>query len=155
MIIIEDTRNQIGKHKNIHQEFERMGIKLVRTKLLVGDYSRLDNMLTVIDTKRDYVELAMDICGKQHKRFRMECLVAQTNEIRLVILVEENKPVQEWVSPKRRNGTKLTQVNGITLGKAMNTMHERYGVEFMYCDKTETAKKIIEILGGINETKNT
>lgn len=148
MIIIEDTRNQIGKHKNIKQGFDEESVVVIRSKLFVGDYARIDNMMTAIDTKKDYVELAMDICGKQHERFRLECIKAQFAGIHLIILVEENKPVQEWVSPKRRNGTTLTQVNGITLGKAMNTMHERYGVEFMYCDKKDTAKKIIEILGG-------
>ena len=148
MIIIEDTRNKIGKHKNIIQGFDEERIVLIRSKLFVGDYARIDDMTTTIDVKQNWVELAMDVCGKQHERFRMECIKAQSAGIRLIILVEENKPVEQWSSPKRRNGIKLTQVNGITLGKAMNTMHERYGVEFMYCDKKDTAKKIIDILSG-------
>ena len=155
MIIIQDTREKATKKGHILNEFYNMGIKVYRSKLCVGDYVIANKQNASVDVKQNWLELAMCICGKQHTRFRFECLRAQDMGIRLVILVEENKPVQEWVSPKRRNGTKLTQVNGITLGKAMNTMQERYGVEFMYCDKKDTARKIIEILGGINETKNT
>lgn len=148
MILIEDTRNQIGKHKKLNDEFNKLGVPVVRNKLYVGDYARMDNLTTCIDTKKDWVELAGNICGKQHERFRAECIRAKDADIRLVILVEEETPIEQWKSPRKRNGRLISQVSNIVLSKAMKTMTEKYGVEFRNCNKEDTAKIIIELLGG-------
>lgn len=153
MILIEDTRNQVGKHKILNNEFNKLGVAVVRNKLYVGDYSRIDDMTTCIDTKKDWVELAGNICGKQHERFRDECLRARNAQIRLIILVEEEIPIDEWKSPRKRNGGLISHTSNTVLKKAMNTMTEKYGVEFMNCAKTETAKTILKILGGQDGTQ--
>lgn len=153
MILIEDTRNQVGKHKILNNEFNKLGVAVVRNKLYVGDYSRIDDMTTCIDTKKDWVELAGNICGKQHERFRDECLRARDAQIRLIILVEEEIPIDEWKSPRKRNGGLISHTSNMVLKKAMNTMTEKYGVEFMNCAKTETAKTILKILGGQDGTQ--
>ena len=150
MIVVEDTRNQIGKHKEINAMLNLLGYKVVRNKLFVGDYSRLDNMTVCIDTKQDWVELAGNICGKQHERFRNECIRAQNAEIKLIILVEEDLSIEAWKSPRKRNGSLISHVSNTVLQKAMQTMTAKYGVEFMNCNKRDTAAKIIEILGGID-----
>ena len=41
-----------------------------------------------VDTKKDIQELVGDICGKQHARFRDECILAQNNGIKLYVLVQ-------------------------------------------------------------------
>lgn len=151
MKIVEDTRNQTGKHKNIREYFEGRLMPIIRTKLLVGDYSRLDNMTVCIDTKKDYVELAGNICGKQHERFRKECIKAQENGIKLIVLVEEDRPPEQWFYPRKRNGKAVCNVSGVVLAKCMKTMHEKYGVVFDYCDKEYTGQKIFEILGGTEQ----
>lgn len=147
MILIEDTRNKIDKHRCKRQCFENLGHQVVRTKLLVGDYSLLHNQTICIDTKQDWVEVANNICGKSHERFRAECIKAKTCGIRLVILVEDKTPVTEWKSPLKRNKTPYTQVSGITLAKIIDTMHQKYGVEFINCAKGESAEIILKILG--------
>ena len=38
MILLEDTRNQINKHKNIHKYSKENDIEIIRNKLIVGDY---------------------------------------------------------------------------------------------------------------------
>jgi ribosome-associated protein len=148
MILIEDTRNQIGKHKILNDEFNKLGVAVVRNKLYVGDYSRMDNMTTCIDTKKDWLELAGNICGKQHERFRNECLRARDAQIRLIILVEEEIPIEEWKPPRKRNGGLISHTSNIVLSKAMKTMTEKYGVEFIHCGKDKTAEIILKILGG-------
>lgn len=148
MILIEDTRNQIGKHKTLNDQLNSMGVAVVRNKLYVGDYARIDNLTTCIDTKKDWVEVAGNICGKQHDRFRAECIRAKDAGIRLVILVEEEIPIEQWKSPKKRNGGLISHVSSEVLSKAMKTMTEKYGVEFIHCDKQDTAKTIIKLLGG-------
>lgn len=146
MIIIEDSRNQKDKHKNINEWFEKNGIQVVRTKLFIGDYARIDNLTICIDTKKDVLEIAGNICGSQHERFRNECLRAQQCGIKLIILIEELYDLDIWVSPKNKKGKALSKVNGKTLKKAMNTMSQKYGVEFIFCDKNQTAEKIYKIL---------
>ncbi len=86
MILFEDTRNQIGKHKRLNADLEKLGHTVERTKLYVGDYADASNMKVYVDTKKDWVELAGNICGKQHERFRNECLRAQNMGYKLVFL---------------------------------------------------------------------
>lgn len=148
-MIIVDTRQQAGKNAKKEADFARLGVQTVRSKLIVGDYARLDNLTVAVDTKKDFVELAGNICGGQHERFRAECELARKCGIRLVVLVEEVPPRGDlalWQSPKTKAGKPLTQVKGATLKKAMATMSERYGVEFMTTTKEGAASAIIEIL---------
>ncbi len=127
-IIVVDTRQQDGRHALKDAYFEEHGVKTVRSKLIVGDYARIDNQTVSVDTKRNILELAGNICGKQHERFRNECIRARDCGIKLIIL------------------SKRTQVSGETLGKAMKTMTEKYGVQFEFCAVDATAKRIIDIL---------
>lgn len=103
MIIVEDTRNQTGKHKAKSEYFAKQGIQVVRSKLYVGDYTRLDNQTLCIDTKKDILEIAANVCGKQHERFRAECIRAKECGIKLVVLIEEMPldGLQGWCSPRK------------------------------------------------------
>lgn len=145
--LIEDTRQQHGKHDLKAKYFAENDIAVIRHGLYVGDYARLDNQLIVVDTKKDVVEIAANICGSQHERFRNECLRAQEYGIKLVVLIEEEVPdLAEWKSPRKKNGQPYTHVSGATLKKAMQTMTEKYGVEFRFCQKAEAGQRIVEIL---------
>ncbi len=150
MKIFEDTRNQIDKHKRLNDDLKELGHEIIRTKLYVGDYAQVTDMSTCVDTKKDWVELAGNICGKQHERFRDECIRAKEAQIRLIVLVEEETSIEEWKSPRKRNGEPICKVANDVLKKAMKTMSEKYGVEFMNCNKNDTATKITKILGGEN-----
>ena len=146
MIIIEDTRNQIGKHDRLNADLIKLGHKVIRSKLYVGDYARIDDMSICIDTKRNWEELAGNICGPQHVRFRNECLRAKENGIQLVVLVENGVPIHEWKPITKRNGQRVCKVSPIVLFKAMETMTKKYNITFLNCDKTQTANLIIKIL---------
>lgn len=149
MIIVCDTRQQAGKHDLKERYFAELGIQTLRSKLVVGDYTRLDNLTVAVDTKKDFVELAGNICGGQHERFRAECELARKCGIRLVVLVEEVPPRGDlalWQSPKTKAGKPLTQVKGATLKKAMATMTERYGVEFEFTTREQSPARVVELL---------
>lgn len=177
MIILEDTRNQVGKHDLKAEYFEKNGIEVRRTKLYVGDYTLPTNQSVCIDTKKDIQELIGDICGKQHERFRAELVRAQESGIRLIVLVEDdggycdykktiyNKPVTclddlfHWKNPRLfiwRKGKQLypTATKGMVIAKACITMQQKYGVEFQFCKKADAGKRIINLLipdnGAIN-----
>ena len=87
-ILLEDSRQQDGKHDAKERWFKEHGIEVRRTKLYVGDYTLPTDQSVCIDTKKDIQELVSDICGKQHERFRNECIRAQEAGIKLIVLVE-------------------------------------------------------------------
>ena len=153
MIIVEDTRNQITKHKELNDALLAKGFTIIRSKLFVGDYTRLDNQTVCVDTKKYIDEIAGNICGKQHDRFREECIRARDNFIKLIVLIEELPPngdVANWRGTKKRKDGKERESNGETLKKAMQTMQEKYGVVFEFTTRQKCANRVIELLGGQN-----
>ena len=178
MIILEDTRNQVGKHDLKAEYFEKNGIEVRRTKLYVGDYTLPTNQSICVDTKKDIQELIGDICGKQHDRFRAELIRAQESGIKLIILIEDdggycdykktiyNKPVTSlndlfsWKNPRLfiwRNGKQLypTATKGAVLAKACITMKNKYDCDFVFCKKADAGKKIIDLLVPTNGALDT
>ena len=148
MVIVEDSRNQVGKHKNINAYLKSVGLRVIRSKLIVGDYVIANRQDTSIDTKKDMVEVSQDIF-RDHKRFRAECELAKDCEIRLVVLIEDNSvgsydELLKWVNPQP-NRSALTP-NGERCYKVMKAMEYSYGVEFQFCKKNDTGKRILQIL---------
>ena len=150
MVLFEDVRNKPGKHKNIHDYCEREDIKIVRTKLLVGDYQIANKGDIIVDTKFGVTELAMDVF-QSHERFRRELIRAQECGIQLIILTEETLPegrLDKWVSPTDRNGNPKHKFDPAVLRKAMITMQEKYQVKFRFCNKKDTGRVLLAYLKG-------
>ena len=152
MYLIEDTRQQNGKHDIKHSHFNEMGVRLIRSKLAFGDYTLVPNIS--VDTKANMAEIASNI-GSDHKRFKNECVAARDAGCQLIILVENNEgitcvnDVHKWVNPDLIYRPRA--ITGERLQKAMQTMSERYGVRFEFCSPEESAGKIIELLGVKND----
>lgn len=148
MTILIDTRQKAGKHEHKDQWFEENGIRTVRTKLAFGDYCLPPSIS--IDTKANMAEIASNI-GSDHKRFKNECIAARDAGCQLIILVENTEDIRsvedvhKWINPEVIYRPR--SITGERLQKAMKTMSERYGVRFEFCDPTESASKIIELLG--------
>lgn len=152
-VILEDSRQKPVQNVHIKLQLESLGYKVERSKLYCGDYTFPTNQSICIDTKQDLQE----VCGnvtQQHERFQAECVRAKDAGIKLVILVQEQNitclsEVCGWYNWRRKKQPKA--LNGIQLWKIMMTMSERYGVEWLFCKKTEVGKTIIEILEGDHE----
>lgn len=188
--IIEDKGQQAGRHEIKHSWFKRNNVNFNQMPLPVGDYILLtDSVADVIsrkekrgipvkkmdflgtydicvDTKRDIQEVVGNICGKQHERFRDECILAQNNGIQLYVLVENKdnitnlEELEHWKNPrlklckwvttptgeKKRVPKHPYATSGKTLSKAMVTMEEKYGVKFLFCDPMNAGEEIIKIL---------
>lgn len=148
MVIQEDTRQQAGKHDIKHAYFADHGVELVRCKLPFGDYAPIPPVS--IDTKNSMDEIAANICGKEHRRFITECKAANEAGCKLIILVENTvgisdiSQVHTWINPRVIYSDKCVQ--GPRLQKAMETISERYGVRFMFCQPDEAGEKIKELL---------
>lgn len=150
MVLYEDTRQQPGKHRNIHAYCDQVGIRIIRQALNVGDYQIAGKGNISVDTKQGVIELAGNVF-QEHERFRAECLRAQECGIQLIILIEESLPggrLENWRSPIGRDGAPLTRFDPSILRKAMITMQKEYGVKFRFCDGRSTGKQLIEYLKG-------
>lgn len=171
--IIEDTRNQIGRHTTKRNWFEANGIEVVRKKINYGDYAlSTDAPRVAIDTKRSVAEVAQNI-SRDHERFKRECLRARDANARLIVLVENEHgyltipDVARWVNDEcrrcrmrgfcdpggkgpcvnqRHKKSRRKPIQGPRLALAMQTMGERYGVEFMFCHPSQSAPIIASIL---------
>lgn len=148
MVIVEDSRNQIGKHKNINAYLESVGVRVLRSKMIVGDYTLPADQRICIDTKKDMIEVSQNIF-QDHKRFKAECQLAKDCGIHLVVLIEDNTVANwdellKWTNPQP-NRSALTP-NGERCYKVMKAMEYSYGVEFQFCKKNDTGKRILQIL---------
>jgi len=150
MIIQVDSREKSRAIKNILKYFDQVGIKHYSSKLYVGDYMSLDNPKLIIDRKQNLTELCQNIC-QDHERFRSELIRAQENGIQLVILVEHGDPIFDfedvrfWQNPRRKKSPKA--MSGDVMYKILKTMQRKYGVRYEFCDKADTGRRIVEILG--------
>jgi len=104
----------------------------------------LPNSDVSVDTKRNLNEVANNIFhGKD--RFLREVRKAEQMGIRLVILIEHGhgidsiEKVRDW---KNQYG----KVQGKTVEWRMRTMYLNYGVEWQFCEKKDTGRRILEIL---------
>lgn len=155
MNLIEDTRNQIGKHEIKHAAFDVAGDKLLRCKLPVGDYALFPRI--AVDTKADMQEIAQNIGGtaSEHARFREELKLAREYGCQLFVLVENEDGIEDleqvayWTNPRLAYSDRA--INGPQLMKAMKTMQERYGVVFLFCRPAEAAAVIKDLLRGGGE----
>lgn len=167
--LLIDTRQQDKKHIKKDKYFEKIGIPTLRTKLPCGDYSLMQDMSVVVDTKRDIQEIIGNVCGKEHDRFRREMQLAQDNGIKMYVLIEDdggyvdrkqtifNKPVTciadlyNWRNPRAfifQGGKQKypTATKGQTLAKALHTMEEKYGCTFVFCKSNDAGAKVLELL---------
>ena len=150
MVLYEDTRQQAGKHKNIHAYCEQKGIEIIRQALNVGDYQIAGKGDISVDTKYGVPELA-NCCFQSHERFRDELERAQRCGIRLIILTEEVLPgglLENWRPPMGRDGRPRYLFDPVRLKKAMLTMQDKYGVRFRFCDGRSTGRVLLEYLKG-------
>lgn len=147
-MILCDTRQQAGKHRNVDNYFRQAGIQTDRCALYVGDYALANDQRRAVDTKQDVVELIKDVY-QDHERFRNECLRAKDAGIQLLILIEEVLPeggLSAWQSPKNTHGQPFTKANPEALRRAMLTMTLKYGVRFRFCKPSDTGRIIAEYL---------
>lgn len=201
MIILEDKAQKENKHLVKNRYWQRQGIDVVRVPLPVGDYVLMNDKIrdvidrksargiepkkmdflgtydVCVDSKFSIQELVSDICGKQHERFRDECILAQNNGIKLYVLVENDheivyhrngklienftitdlKDLHRWVNPRLwifQSGKQKypTATKGATLMKACYTMMQKYCVEFVFCSSRDVGRRIVELLEKVGGT---
>ena len=150
MVVVQiDTREKPKAIENIVKEFDKQGVKHIRSKLYSGDFMLLSNPYLTIDRKQNLNELCNNVV-QDHARFRSELIRAQEVGISVVVLVEHGggikslEDVPNWVNPRLK--VSPLAVSGERLYKILKAMEYTYKVRFEFCTKAQTGKRILEIL---------
>lgn len=143
-LILVDTREK--GHKKILEHFDKDEQEYITTKLDAGDYMLYKNYDVLIDRKDSILELAGNLC-RTSEHYRVVREIQRAKELgckRFIFLVADQKitcvdEVENWTS-------KYSKVKGSTLQKILNTMIQKYEVEFQFVKKSEMPSKIIALL---------
>lgn len=154
MQLVEDTRQQAGKHEAKHRAFSEMGVEVFRSKLAFGDYCLPPSI--AVDTKASIMEIAGNLCGSQKEtaRVREEMKLARACGSVLIFLIEVGKykqPADLIGESFRLKSGKV--VEGIQLYRAMETCRTRYGCRFEFCPPSEAGRRVLELLRGDKDGK--
>lgn len=145
-MIICDTREK--KNAHILQYFDQHGIEYAIRKLDTGDYMSTSRDRLTIDRKQDLSEICGNLCSPDKSRFWREVRRAKEERIKMIVLIEQGgafktlKDVPQWRG-------KYTKVTGYQLYNEMCRCSIAYGVEFLFCDKRSTGRRIAELLGEV------
>jgi len=149
IFIVVDSREKPRATAKILKSFELSGIKYISSKLPYGDYMSYDNPRLVIDRKQNLAEICKNVV-QDHKRFIAEIEGAYSHGIKLVFLIEHSRnvtcleDVAFWKNPRLRESPMA--VSGERLYKILSCLRDKYGVQFVFCDKFRTGKVIAGIL---------
>ena len=147
-MIICDTREQ--KNEHILKYFDRHGVDYVVAKVDTADYASDTAPGIAVERKQNCSELAHNLLSADRGRFYREIRRAKESGIKLYIVcehghgIERIEDVAKWVNP-------YGKVTGKALREAIYKCAIGYGCEFIFCNKRQTGKIIVDILmnGGI------
>ena len=146
---IFDTRER--KNEHIKAYFEKHCIEYEIRKLDVGDYQIEGKPQISVDRKRSLGELSHNLMNpKDHSRFWKEVRRASEQKIKLFVLVEHGGQIKS-IEDVAKWTDKYSGVNGRSLANEIYRVHIAYNVQFLFCDKRSTARRIIEILEDEND----
>ena len=113
----------------------------------------------VVDRKQNLDEICANLTYKGKKandnggkgipsnvaRFWREVRRAYEDKIKLVVLIEHGTNIKSLADVAAWGGSR-SGISGWRLLGEMDRLAAAYGVEWRFCDKSETAEKILEIL---------
>ena len=157
-MIICDSREK--KNSHILAYFDKNKIPYKVQKMAVADYMIEGKGQLVIDRKQNLEEVCSNLTYKGKTanenggkkipsdvaRFWREIRLAHDNSIKVIVLVEHGTNVRKLADVALWNSTK-SRMSGRKLLDEMDKIATAYGVEWEFCTKAETPKRILEILG--------
>lgn len=149
MVIIVDTREKPRAIVRILAEFEKQGVTVIRRALNFADYFNPDAPGRIIDRKQNLLEVAGNVV-QQRARFLREVERCNRAGCHMIVLIEHSPQIRtledviRWKNPRLK--VSPLAVSGERLFRIMKAMEIRYGIEWQFCGKAQTGKKIIELL---------
>lgn len=149
--IIVDTREHRNVIQPILKDFEKHPFvkNVIHKKLDVGDYQTADNQFFIIDRKRSLFEMITNL-GSDQGRFWREVRRAHLNKIKLTVLCENGDGIRDIHDVHDWYNAHLyahpLAMTGVELAKRIQRLKYAYGVDFVFCERTETGNRIVELL---------
>ena len=149
MVIIVDTREKPRAIVKILAEFDRQGVKYVRRALNFADYFNPEKPDVIIDRKQNLLEVAGNVV-QERKRFLREVERCNRAGCHMIVRLEHSPRIRKledvigWKNPRLK--VSPLAVSGERLFRIMKAMEIKYGIEWQFCGKAQTGKRIIEIL---------
>lgn len=149
MVIIVDTREKPRAIVKILAEFDRQGVKVVRSALNFADYFNPDRPDVIIDRKQNLLEIAGNVI-QGRARFMREVERCNRAGCHMIVLIEHSSRIHSledvigWKNPRLK--VSPLAVSGDRLFRIMKAMEIKYGIEWQFCSKQQTGKRIIELL---------
>lgn len=148
-----DTREKARAIRKIVDEFDRQGVRYISSKMYVGDYCDLEHPLVIIDRKQNIAELAQNATSG-HDRFKRELTRLDEMGAKMYILIEQDKidgKKIESIEDIMLWDSKFGSVQGPRIYRILHAWQHTHNVEYVFCNKRNTGKEIIRLLGGANE----
>ncbi len=139
---IFDSREK--KNDHVKAYFEKHGLEYRIEALKAGDYM-IDGGKVTVDRKASIEEISRNLTNPFDKRrFWNEVRLARELGLHLIVLIEAGKykavkDLAPWKS-------KYSPVRGGALIHEMEKLKHAYNVDFVFCSKRSTGRRIVELL---------
>lgn len=133
------------KNDHIKKYFNKHEIPYMLQRLETADYWNDENPNVLIDRKRNLQELVQNLCSPDSSRFWNEVRRSYKEKKKFIVLVEHGsaikslQDVSSWQS-------KYSKLSGSRLQAEMYRLGIAYNIQFEFCSKQSTGKRIIELL---------
>ena len=154
-MVIVDTREKPRAIVRILAEFDRQGVEFERRALNFADYFNPARPDRIIDRKQNLLETAM-CCVQDRKRFLREVERCNRAGCHMIVLIEHSPRIRRledvigWKNPRLK--VSPLAVSGDRLFRIMKQLELTYGIEWQFCGKAQTGKRIIELLSKRNDS---
>ena len=146
-MIVVDSREK--KNQHILDYFITYNIPYVIKKMDIADYMVDGIGNNVVDRKQNLDELMHNLFGKDKRRFYNEMRLAYENHVKITIVCEHGLKIDSVAAVGRFRSTH-SKITGQQLRAEIERVRLAYGAQFVFCEKWQTAKTILKILG-VNE----
>ena len=142
MVYVFDSREK--KNDHIKAYFEKHGIPFKVQKLDEGDYQIDGNPNITVDRKKDMTEMYNCVVNDK-SRFMKEVRRCHEKHIKLYVLIEHGGQIKS-LAYVRNWKPKYGTISSMEIAERIYRLHISYGVEFLFCDKRSTGRRIVELL---------
>ena len=153
MIIQQDSREQPTPAKRIREQISLSGHTVVVSKLYFGDYVLFEYPKIAVERKAHIGEIAQNAVSG-HERFRAELERMKCVGGKMYILIEQDRidgkkiaSLEDVILWENKHGS----VQGERIYRILKSWENKYDIEYHFCKKADTGKRIIELLGARNE----
>lgn len=143
-MIIVDSREK--KNQHILDYFVSHRVPYVIKKMDIADYMVDGIGNNVVDRKQNLDELIKNLFGKDKRRFYNEVRLAYKNHVKMTIVCEHGSEI-DCIGSVCRFQSRHSKITGQQLRTEIERVRLSYGVDFIFCEKCQTAKNILKILG--------